>query len=236
MELLKSEKSPSDGDAELLSFHFTPIQVGGFPVPVGTVSIPVIKSSNEELFIVKHKAEALPPPQRSWRQCRRNTSCLKDLLFSRIRDVIQAAKARALLFSNKLSFKGCSGKPHHHGHGSLEQHDGFHGRPHGEFHHDGHRHKAFAHSFVRATRLFIIPMILGLSAGCIACALGIAIGHGLAALWIRHRRSRNHPQNTDTEQGDATEKEGLMSTDHEDSPPLYEDEVDREIRLPAEKE
>lgn len=221
LDFLQAERS-EDG-TELLSLHFTAIQIGAIPVPVGTVHVPVIKTPNGELYIVKPKVQISAPPRRSWRQCRRNPSCLKQFLYARIRCLITAAKTRASMLAQKLTYKGCSGKSQ----GDISNDPSTY---------DGRRNREFGRSVARAMRMVLAPIIIGLTAGLTACAFGMLIGHGLAALWVHSRRRRNDRPVVDQEQGDASEKEGLMDSEYEEVPPQYEDEARGEISLPAEKE
>lgn len=221
-----------------LSFHFTPISVAGYPVPVPTVYLPVLMVPKAGLFIVKQRAAALPPPTASWRQCRRKPRCLRQLLVARIRSLIAAAKMRAIHAAQRLRLKGCHGKQGKHGQAkSSSPYYGiprFSGQHHG--HHGHHDSSRFAHAFSRSLHRIFVPALLGLFAGVTACALGLVVGHGIAALWIRYRRRGASRPTPDREQGDESEKEGLMVSEAHDSPPTYEEGDYGEISLPAEKE
>ena len=142
---------------------------------------------------------------------------MKRLLVQRVHAALLAAKERISGITDKLNFKGCVGR--------LGG-----GRPGHRHGHHGH----FGHAVAHAIRSLIVPAVLGLSAGITACALGMIIGHGIAALWISIRR-RSSPRLSDQETGDHEEKEGLMPMD-EDLPPRYEDGEEGHISLPVEKE
>lgn len=208
-------KLPEDETgAQLVIIHFSIVDVGGVAVPVDTVNLHMIKVENGPFLLVKDKVETTPTCKFTWRQCGTRPMCYKNLLVARVRSLIAAARARAAAAAKKFSFKGCGGR-RLHGHGG-------HRHPH---------HGRFRHAFSRALRAFVVPALLGLSAGVTACALGMLIGHGIASLWIRYRRCQGRPVE---ESGDNTEKEGLMA--YEDLPPNYEDEEHGQIQLPAEKE
>ncbi|KAL1956759.1 hypothetical protein VTO42DRAFT_6812 [Malbranchea cinnamomea] len=217
VEVSAPELDEDESGAKLLVVHFSVVDVGGVAVPVDTVHLHLIKIKNGPLLLVKDKVETSPTCKFSWRQCGSRPKCYKNLLIARIRSLIAAARARAAAAANKLPFKGCRGK--HHAYGG----------------HHHHQHSQFAHAFAHALRSFVIPAVLGLCAGVTACALGMLIGHGIAALWIRYRLRQSPRGRPDQESGDDSEKEALMEGE-EDLPPRYEDTEHGQITLPAEKE
>ncbi|PGH07244.1 hypothetical protein AJ80_08030 [Polytolypa hystricis UAMH7299] len=225
---------------QLMSLYFTIIDIAGYPVPMDGVRIDVVKSRTGDLFVAKTKTDANPIKNLSWRKCRSKPKCLKALLIARIREVLIAAKARALGVANKFSFKGCHGKsgfrlgkvPHQDTSSASKAHHWSHG-------HGGHRHHrgGFWHSFSRAMHVIVIPAVLGLSAGITACVIGMLIGQGIAALWVRFRRGGNTRHTTCLEAGEDVEKEPLVYEGAEDDlPPQYDEEEHGKIMLPVEKE
>jgi hypothetical protein len=192
---------------------------------VDTAHLRVIKAKDGALFIVKDKLELIPTRKICWKKCQGRPRCLKALLFARVRSLFAAARARADTYLRKLNFKGCpsklrAGSDHRGGHSHNHQHK----KPKGVY--------AVIHRLVGVLQMFVIPALLGLTAGVTACVIGMVIGHAMAAIWVR-LRGRRAP--VDQETGDDTEKEGLMGVD-EDMPPLYQDEDENGIMLPAEKE
>ncbi|KAK2739440.1 hypothetical protein FQN57_006569 [Myotisia sp. PD_48] len=244
--VLETYKRKSFGrHGERLMFYFTPIQVADTPVAVDTLKIPVIRLANGDLKIIEHAITAVPPPPISWRQCGRDASCLKRLLVARITSLIKAAKARAAAYAHRLSsFKGCHGKAHgmsnrpghmHHQHHNDNHHgnvNNHHGNAQG-----GRKPMHFAHSFAIALRSAIIPGLVGVVAAFLAVFVGLVLGRCFVTIWMwrRYRLARGSDrENVDEEQGEFTEKEGLMT----DAEYLVKDEnkMHGEIMLPVEKE
>lgn len=150
--------SPDDTPGtDLLDVRFTILDLETHPVPVDTVAITLIQDPAGELYIAKTEIEkTAPPPERlSWKKCNGKAKCLQELLISRVRGLLAAAKDRVLGMAGKVGRKGCHGK--HHGmmgmgghHGPPKHHDEFF--PEGmppfeefedfakEHHHKGHHH------------------------------------------------------------------------------------------------
>lgn len=231
-ELLPTQAS-NDVDAKLVTFLFTVIEVSGYPVPIDPIQIAAIQAKGD-LFLVNAEVAETPRSPISWRDCRRGPKCLKDLLIARIGQIMAAAKARAHYAASRLPFKGCHGKKPAHGapapgNPNMAPQQGSHGMNNYHAYHSG-----FARAFSRALRSIVVPAVLGLSAGVIACSIGMLIGRGIAALWIRCRRGSSR-QIVDAEQGDEVEKEPLVD-EEDDFPPEYDDAAQGKIQLPAEKE
>ncbi|OAX83555.1 hypothetical protein ACJ72_02085 [Emergomyces africanus] len=207
---------------ELLVFNFMVIDVAGYPVPVDAVSLRVIQLPNGDLVMLGADIEEATP-RMSWRQCRRKSKCLTNLIIARIRAIIATAKARAMSAAKKL--KGCGGWKGMQGMTT----------PAGTPHH-GFKDPSFGRAFARTLHVVIVPALLGLSAGLFACIIGVVVGQGIAALWSRYRRSSNNRVNAHVENGDAAEKEQLFVPENDELPPQYEDENHGDITLPAEKE
>jgi len=223
LEILPSKRA-TDEESELLSFHFTVVDIAGYPVPVDTVHMQLIKTTSGDLFLVEANVDVSPDPPTSWRECRRNANCLKELIVARIRAVFAAAKARALQALSKIGFKGCPGKrPHGTGRRPPHSHQG------------GFKH-GFKHTFSRVIRLIAIPAILGLVSGVTACVLGMIVGRVIVSLWAFFRRRGRARESSNLERGDHTERQALMIGGEDELPPQYEAEWDGDAALPAEKE
>ncbi|OJD19173.1 hypothetical protein AJ78_00875 [Emergomyces pasteurianus Ep9510] len=213
----------ADGSGtELLVFNFMVIDIAGYPVPVDAVSLRVIKLPNDDLVMFGADIEEASPKM-SWRQCRRKPSCLKRLIIARIRAIIATVKDRAKSAAKKI--KGCGGRKPMKGMTAPA------GRPH-----HGVKDPYFGRTFARTLHVFVVPALLGLSAGLFACLIGVVVGQGIAALWSRYRRSSNNGVNAHVESGDAAEKELLFVPEDDELPPHYEDENHGNIALPVEKE
>ncbi|KAK2742398.1 hypothetical protein FQN55_007836 [Onygenales sp. PD_40] len=234
--LVRSPVADNSG-AEFLVFNFMVIDVAGYPVHVDTVNLRVVQLPNGDLFMVGADIEQTSPKMMSWRECRGSPSCLKSLIMTRIRSILASAKTRAMAAARKI--KGCGGRKPYHG-GFVAPAGPYRGKPHHGPHHGPHRHRSsFAKAFARTIHAIMVPAILGLSAGILACAVGVVgvlIGQGIAALWLRHRRSSNTRGRTDNEHGDDVEKEPLYVPEGEALPPQYEEEDYGTIVLPIEKE
>ncbi|KAF3482458.1 uncharacterized protein GIQ15_05217 [Arthroderma uncinatum] len=226
LELLQTPESSNEQGPELLTFYFTPLQVGGLPAAADTLYIPVIKTARGNLVIVNSKVEASSAPRIAWRQCGRDAQCWKRLLVARIAATLRAAKTRAALFAAKVSstWKGCHGKPY--GSGRMQG-----GRMHHGPGHHRYQNPTFSRAFARALRFVIIPAIIGLCISLVVCYIGSLVGHCFVALWRYSRGRRDtHRRSLDSaqENGEAGEKEGLM----DDVAPEHEDQLHGQIRLP----
>lgn len=227
-----------DSDSKLMLFHFTVLDLAGFPVPVSTVFLPTVQSPNGDLAIVKSRADVLPAPRKSWRQCRRNRRCLKHLIFARLRAFIITAKIRALKVAQKFSFKskGCNrkGGPAGSMHHGRPSHDTHNTKPHTEHPHHN-KPMTFAHRFCHILKTVFLPGLIGIVAGISVFIIGVQLACGIGALRAYcHRRRANRAN--DQEQGEVPEKEALMAGQHEELPPQYHEEDYGKIVIPAEKE
>jgi hypothetical protein len=225
--------------------RFTVLDLAGHPVPVDTIAVSLVKTDEQELFIVRTEVEPSSADPLSWRQCGGNPSCLRKLLIARIQALMAAAKERMMQMGARIPFvKGCMG-PKHGGRPAVAQ-DGD-SSPDGELpphrHHHwggGHRgHRMHRHgwqrTFSRVVRFIFIPAVLGVLAGLAASAIGMLVGQVVVFLWIRYRRHRGQSPAT-TEPASDMEKEALIAepSDTEDLPP-YSDKDHGAIRLPADK-
>ncbi|WEW56392.1 hypothetical protein PRK78_001835 [Emydomyces testavorans] len=225
-----------DSDSKLMLFHFTVLDLAGYPVPVSTVYLPTIQSPNGDLAIVKAKADVLPMPKKSWRQCRKNRRCLKHLILARLRAFLLAAKARALNVAKKFSFKskGCHRKPHVASN-MPHQRPSHETQPHPGHSHHKHKSMNFAHRFCHVLKAVLLPALIGIVAGISIFILGVQLACGVVAVRAYCRR-RRADRVVDQEQGEAPEKEALMEDEHQDVPPQYHEGDYGKIALPAEKE
>jgi hypothetical protein len=258
--------SPDDTPGtDLLDIRFTILDLETHPVPVDTVAITLIQDPAGELYIAKTEIEkTAPPPERlSWKKCDGKPKCLQELLFTRVRGLLAAAKDRVLGMAGKGGRKDCHGKhkgpmgmgghhgaPKHHDEFSPEgmppfsgfedfskEHHGHHhhhhdegdfggemgDRPprpphgHGGHHHPPPHHGAFAHTFSRVLRFIVVPAILGVLAGLAASAVGMLVGQAVIFMWQRYRGTKPQEHKAAWEQGEACEKQGLMTETSETS-------------------
>ncbi|KAJ5958680.1 uncharacterized protein N7479_005830 [Penicillium vulpinum] len=103
------------------------------------------------------------------------------------------------------------GSHHAHAHGSA--------RPH---HHNPH-HSAFARTFSRIVHFIVVPAVLGVLAGLTASAIGMLVGQAVVFLWQRYRGTPSAERKAAWEDGEACEKQGLMtiSRSSEEALPEY---------------
>ncbi|PGH09014.1 hypothetical protein AJ79_05809 [Helicocarpus griseus UAMH5409] len=231
-ERLSPSPPADDSGAELLIFNFMVIDVAGYPVPVDSVSLRVVQLPNGHLFMAGADVEKTTP-RMSWRQCRRKPKCLKNLVFARIRSILESAKARAIAAASKL--KGCGKNPFK---GFTAPASSSDEKPSAGSNSDSGSgfHGSSVNGYSHALRVFVVPTLLGLSAGLFASVVGIIIGHGVAALWVRYRRASSARNYERVESGDDVEKEPLYVPESDELPPQYEDEDYGNVTLPAEKE
>ncbi|KKY24483.1 hypothetical protein UCRPC4_g02441 [Phaeomoniella chlamydospora] len=104
--------------------------------------------------------------------------------------------------------------------------------PHPQHHHGHHRHHhSTMHKFLhRAVHLFVIPALLGVIGGLTASAIGMFVGQTIVFLWFRFVRGGQRGRAFDVRREAAfeDEKEELMDSDDEDTPPVYRDAVEEE--------
>lgn len=250
LEMMPLPTPPEESEVELLEVRFTVLDLDSHPVPMDTVAITLIHEPEGNIYMAKTDVEETAPNRVSWKQCRGKASCLRGLLFTRMRDLFAAAKARMLKMGSHLSGgKGCHGKhhgpkpmhhgPHHHGFGPGPFHgpgeepplwgegppppDGHHHPPPPHMHHHFH-HGGLKHTVSRIFRFIVIPATLGILAGLAASALGMLIGQVVVFFWLRYRRSTNKQTTATLEQGTVSEKQGLMADSTEEIVPQSADE------------
>lgn len=230
LEVMPLAAPADEPGSELLDVRFTVLDLEAHPVPVDTVVVTLIHDAQGNLYIARTEIEKTAPAsdQLSWKQCHGKLKCLQEFLATRIRGLLAAAKERVLGLASKVTGrKGCHGKGklrvHHgnHGHFELEKL----GRPHHKHH--GH-HSAFARTFSRVVRFIVVPAILGVLAGLTASAVGMLVGQVVVFLWRRCRGTKPEDHKAAWEQGEACEKQGLMTESADDVLPEYtEDAAER---------
>lgn len=243
LEVMPIVAAKDDPGAQLLSVRFTVLDLAGHPVPLETVAMAVINTSEGRLYIARTEVEETGPDRLSWRQCRGKPKCLRMLLFARLRVLITGAKARMMRVASGLRIsKGCHGKPHlMQGHPSENLPDGQrppfwrHGGPPHRPHHHMH-HSGWERTVSRIVRFIVIPAVLGVLAGLVASAIGMLVGQVIVFLWLRYRRCGTDRSTSTVEYGTDTEKEALMAESPDDLPPHYDEEDHGVISLPAEKQ
>lgn len=231
--------TPPEEEVELLEIRFTILDLDSHPVPLDTVAISLIHDRDGSIYMAKTDVEETAPNRVSWKQCRGKPSCLRKLLFDRMRDLFAAAKTRMLGMKSRLAGpKGCHGRPpfprpmhhgphHHHGDGAWAEggplHAGNHLRPSPPPHMHHFHHGGLNRTISRIFRFIVVPAVLGVLAGLLASALGMLFGQVVIFFWLRYRRSGNKQATANLEQGTASEKQGLME-ESDDIPPAYVDE------------
>lgn len=234
--------APPRDNMELIQIRFSPLDIDGHPAPLDTISITAIRTTEGELFILQSEVEqpAGEDDHASWRECKGEMQCLRQLIFDRIRALIQSAQAHMMNFKSKLGFgMGCHGKPHaahrRPGHrrpefGEFEEGHGF---PHGDGEHPHPPHPPHPHhhshglrrTLFRIVRFILIPAVLGVFAGLTASAIGMLVGQAIVFLWSRYRRGTAGRSTSTSEQGSDSEKAVLMEEDASNEElPLYTDE------------
>ncbi|TQB70755.1 hypothetical protein MPDQ_008102 [Monascus purpureus] len=245
IEVLPQTTPSEDPVLELSTVRFTVLDLDGHPVPLDTITVVLVRDPTGEIFMTSTGIEETPD-RMSWRQCQGKPSCLRKLLFSRIRALLAATRARMRELGSKISgSKGCHGGPtmphdSHHGH-HADGHDHDHSRfafppppaPPADgdspsFWNGGHPGPVWAHHhhhyptwISRAIRFVIIPAALGVLAGLTASAVGMLVGQFAVFLWRRYRRSGQDQSAVHSEQGSDSEKQALMN---DELPPKYEDD------------
>lgn len=238
---------------ELLGIRFTVLDLETHPVPLDTVAITVLQGPNGELFIARTEIEQTTPPSTrvSWKECHGKVTCLQELLVARVRNLLAGAKTRVLGMA-KPGRKGCHGthkgnKVAHPGpHGPHEDHEGLDGLPFAHFgekasapdhhahghgfssahpHHRHRYHSAFARTFSRIIHFIVIPAILGVLAGLTASAVGMLVGQAVVYIWQRYRGTNRAERKAAWEDGEACEKQGLMSVSTSPEEALPEPEI-----------
>ena len=217
------EVSPEGEDIGLFNIRFTVIDLDFHPVPLNSVVLSVIREPTGDLSIVSVGIEGTAEEDTlSWRQCRGKPTCLKNLLFDRIRSLVASTKTRVSEMSSRVktpppsdahrpSHHRCSHPPHA---GAGPQH-----RPH-------YRHRpSWQHMFVKIVRFAVIPAALGVLAGLTASAVGMVVGHFIVVLWQRYRGSApTEISASRMEQAPQSEKQPLMDEESPDAENVEENE------------
>ncbi|KAJ5836496.1 hypothetical protein N7447_002522 [Penicillium robsamsonii] len=215
--------APSDEPGyELLDIRFTVLDLETHPVPVDTVAITVLQDPNGELFIARTEIENTAPAsdRLSWKECHGKAKCLQELMVSRIRGLLAGAKARVMGMA-KAGRKSCHDKFNgktmgHHEEGSGREMvgpGGHHAHSHGSARPHKHHphHGAFARAFSRIVHFIVVPAVLGVLAGLTASAIGMLVGQAVVFLWQRYRGTTSAEHKAAWEDGEACEKQGLMT-------------------------
>lgn len=235
LEVMPVASSSDKEDFQLLDVRFTVLDLEMLPVPLDTVAIALIVGPGGNLYIARTEIEktTTEPQQLSWKQCNGNPKCLQALLVSRVRGLLAAAKERVMgmASTSKMSgIKDCAKGKHVKGKHMKGKHHGHHkgdkaGRPHRHYMHRPH-HSAFSRTFTRVIHFIVVPAILGVLAGLTASAVGMLVGQVVVFIWQRYRGTQPQEHKAAWEQGDACEKQGLMTESAEDVLPEYiEDET-----------
>ncbi|KAJ5512650.1 hypothetical protein N7463_002202 [Penicillium fimorum] len=231
--------APSDEPGyELLDIRFTVLDLETHPVPVDTVAITVLQDPNGDLFIARTEIENTTPAsdRLSWKECHGKAKCLQELLVSRIRGLLAGAKARVISMA-KAGRKSCHDKfkgktmgHHKEGHGGMPFPSpppfgkegtgremfgpgGHHAHSHGSARPHKHHphHGAFARTFSRIVHFIVVPAVLGVLAGLTASVIGMLVGQAVVFLWQRYRGTTSAEHKAAWEDGEACEKQGLMT-------------------------
>lgn len=262
LEMMPLPTPADESDMEMLEVRFTVLDLDSHPVPLDTVAITLIHDPEGSIYMAKTEVEETAPNRISWKQCCGKPSCLRKLLFERMRDLFAAAKARMLGMGSRLAGpKGCHGEhpfprplhrgPHHHGSGP-----GPFARPDGEgspfwgegpppapdhhlppppphMHH--FHHGGLQRTVSRIVRFIVIPAVLGVLAGLAASALGMLVGQVVVFFWLRYRRSGAKETTANLEQGTVSEKGGLMAESNDNTHFEYADDYSEDGDASEEK-
>ncbi|KAJ6155690.1 hypothetical protein N7470_006256 [Penicillium chermesinum] len=238
-------QAPSDAPGtDLLDVRFTILDLEAHPVPVDTVTITLIQTPSGGVLIADTNIEeTAPPPEKlSWKKCNGKAKCLQDLVFHRIQGLLRSAKDR-IIGMGKAGRKGCHGKnqgvkgmgghhkhdddegpmghhPHHGEHGEKLHPDYDEGRHHHP-HHMHHPHGALARTFSRIVRFIIVPGLIGGLAGFAASVIGMLVGKAIVFVWQRYRGRKSQEHKAAWEDGNTSEKQGLMTDSSEEDLPAY---------------
>ncbi|KAJ5165039.1 uncharacterized protein N7500_006869 [Penicillium coprophilum] len=238
LEIMPMEAPSDEPGYELLDVRFTVLDLETHPVPVDTVAITVLQDPNGELFIARTVIENTTPAsdRLSWKECHGKAKCLQELLVYRIRGLLAGAKARVMGMA-KAGRKGCHGKSkgkamghHEEGHSGMPfpppppfgkdgpgremfGPGGHHAHSHGSARPHQHHpyHGAFARAFSRIVHFVVVPAVLGVLAGLTASAIGMLVGQAVVFLWRRYRGTTSAEHRAAWEDGEASEKQGLMT-------------------------
>ena len=219
LEILPA-KAFSDKKGEIIPLQFTILDLEGSPVHVDTVKIDLYRNVGG---LTIAKISNIPFAQSPGAaECSTSLCRLRAILASRVRAMLEAAKARAQAAGAWVKAKGgCRDKKNgewRHGQnaGDRPHHRGHHG------HHAHHNMHRFGHILRQTLRFFIIPALLGVIGGLMASAVGMLVGQALVYLWFRVHRGG--------QRGNIRIVEVAVTDDEKDAlvesgelPPQYED-------------
>lgn len=242
LEVMPVAVPADEPSLRLFSLRFTVLDLAGHPVPLDTVAISLIQDAEGNLAIAKTEVEDTAPSDDSWKQCHGKPSCLRKLLFDRMRALLASAKSRFRGMASNLSgSKSCRRPIRPFGHSRLP-HDRFDpndfpmkehaGHPHSPHH---MHHGGWERTASQLIRFIVIPAILGVLAGLTASAVGMLVGKLIVSLWSRYRRGSSFQSSSSLEDGTEVEKEGLIESSG-DLPPAYTDDGSMDERDTTVKE
>jgi len=224
---VQGELDDAESDRRLFVVKFTILDLEGTPVEVDTIEISMELAAEESREFNIVKISTVPfgktpgavtcAGASKWSLCR-----LRAIIASSIHEIVESAKATgAKIWKEK---PGCSGKK------AVDKFsqpkDGHHYRPNGGKHHRNrkmhHMLHRLGHMLHQAIRFFIVPALLGVIGGLMACAIGMLVGQLIVYMWFHFHRNGQRGQVRLVEVVAVDdEKDALIVSD--ESPPHYED-------------
>lgn len=235
-----SAETITEAGIELLPMDFRITSVGGIPVSPPALTINLLKDANGRLMIASFSTGSVAGSEPKDQDTDCNEWPLyckwKAILADRINDLKSTmSKGCHRHKSNPMAEETTKGKPAHrfrpghpHHHHTKEGHHAHH-----HHHHAHHR----VHMILR--RVFftvLIPILIGIFAGTLTYLVGMALGYVIAIVVAKiHGRNPYEPIALQEDSDDVenpkkfNEKESYAELPEYDAPPVYEQDVEKEV-------
>ena len=235
----------SDEGGEVVFGTFRPISLEGESIHVPSVSVKMIRDTAGQLTIAsvtQEEADEAPPMLPSIGQ---SGECHGPMIFCKLRDVMKNS-----FKGFKSAVKGC-GKKAQNAHGKINSHPVFKA---GDHDNNGdhtvtpparHGLARFAHIFAHVSKMVLLPMLIGIFAGFLVYAVGMAAGLFIAFVWIAIRKWRAGGRGTyvhlsdddetpssgeEVDVKDMLKSEYLSEKEQQQEPlPIYKETDDKEV-------
>ena len=233
----------SDEGGEVVFGTFRPISLEGERIHVPVVSVKMIRDVAGQLTIAsvtQEDADEALPTLPSFGQ---SGDCHGPAIFCRLKDIMHKS-----FKGFKSAIKGC-GKKAKNAHGKINSHPVFKAGDH-DSNGNGdvtappqHGLARFAHIFLHVSKMVLLPMLIGIFAGFLVYAVGMAAGLFIAFVWIAIRKWRAGGRGTyvHLSEGDETlseeevdvkdmlKSEYLAEKEQQEPLPVYKETDDKEV-------
>ena len=236
----------SDEGGEVVFGTFHPISLESQSIHVPAVSVKMIRDAAGQLTIASVTQEDADKALPMLPSIGQSGECHGPMIFCKLKDVLKNS-----VKGFKSAVKGC-GKKAKVAHGKIHGHPVLKAGDHDNSGDDTitappqHGLARFAHIFAHVSKMVLLPMLIGIFAGFLVYAVGMAAGLFIAFVWIAIRKWRAggrgtyvHLSEDDETPSDGTEEEidvkdmlksEYVSEKEQQEPlPVYQETDDKEV-------